>query len=106
MPLSLAPYESVLRLLAAIALNTGVLLAAYRFAARRVGGDIVQRALDTFLLYYLLQYAVVGLLGIAGVLAPRDDRMSHCWLARCSGRSPGRDDPPPPMSHHFRCAID
>lgn len=33
-------------------------------------GDIVQRVLDTLLLYYLIQYAVIGLLGMAGVLAP------------------------------------
>nr|MBA3272983.1 hypothetical protein [Chthoniobacterales bacterium] len=59
-----------LRLLAALVVNAAVLLFAHRFALRRLGGELISRAVDTFLIYYLVQYIVIGALGMAGVLAP------------------------------------
>jgi hypothetical protein len=63
-------YENELRLLYAIVLNAVALAAAYRFARRRLGGDVVRRCIDAGLIYYLLQYAVVGGLGLVGLLSP------------------------------------
>ncbi len=62
-------YEDELRLAYAIALNGIVLAAAYRFARRRLGGDVVRRLIDAGLIYYLLQYVVVGALGLMGLLS-------------------------------------
>ncbi len=62
-------FENELRLLYAIALNAVVLAAAYRFARRRVGGDVIRRLIDAGLIYYLVQYVVIGLLGLMGVLS-------------------------------------
>ena len=62
-------YEAELRLLYAVALNALALAAAYRFARRRLGGDLVRRLIDTGLIYYLLQYIVVGALGMMGLLS-------------------------------------
>ena len=63
-------YEEELRLLYAIALNMLALAAAYRFARRRFGGDLVRRLIDAGLIYYLLQYVVIGTLGVMGLLSP------------------------------------
>ena len=63
-------FENEIRLLAALMLNVAALAGPYRFAARRMGGDVVRRWVDAFLLYYLIQYVVIGGLGLLGVLAP------------------------------------
>lgn len=63
-------YEDELRLLYAVGLNAIALAAAYRFARRRMGGDFVRRWIDAGLIYYLLQYVVVGSLGLMGLLSP------------------------------------
>ena len=63
-------YEDELRLLYAVALNALALAAAYRFARRRLGGDLVRRLIDAGLIYYLLQYVVIGALGMMGLLSP------------------------------------
>ena len=63
-------YEDELRLLYAVALNALALAAAYRFARRRLGGDLVRRLIDAGLIYYLLQYVVIGTLGMLGLLSP------------------------------------
>ncbi|MDQ3439324.1 MAG: hypothetical protein M3478_03130 [Planctomycetota bacterium] len=63
-------FENELRLLYAIALNVLALAAAYRFARRRHGGDLVRRLIDAGLIYYLLQYVVIGMLGMLGLLSP------------------------------------
>lgn len=69
-PLPTISYEQELRLFTALVVNAAVLLSAHRFALRRLGGDLISRAVDTFLIYYLVQYIVIGALGLAGVLAP------------------------------------
>ena len=63
-------YEDELRLLYAVALNALALAAAYRFARRRFGGDLVRRLIDAGLIYYVLQYVVIGTLGMMGLLSP------------------------------------
>ncbi|MGB7157150.1 MAG: hypothetical protein WBD40_03725 [Tepidisphaeraceae bacterium] len=65
-------FENELRLAYALALNAVVLAAAYRFASRRTsaGGDVVRRWIDAGLIYYLLQYVVIGGLGLVGLLSP------------------------------------
>ena len=63
-------FENELRLLYAIALNAIALAAAYRFARRRLGGDLVRRLIDAGLIYYLLQYVVIGALGLMDLLSP------------------------------------
>ena len=63
-------FENEIRLVVALLLNAAALVGPYRFAARRMGGDVVRRWVDAFLLYYLIQYVVVGGLGLLGVLAP------------------------------------
>jgi hypothetical protein len=63
-------FENELRLLYAIALNAIALAAGYRFATRRIGGDLVRRLIDAGLIYYLLQYVVIGALGVVGLLSP------------------------------------
>jgi hypothetical protein len=62
-------YEDELRLAYAIALNALVLAASYRFARRRLGGDVVRRLIDAGLIYYLVQYVVIGSLGLMGLLS-------------------------------------
>ncbi len=63
-------YEDELRLAYAVALNAVALAAAHRFARRRMGGDVIRRWIDAGLIYYLLQYIVIGALGMMGLLSP------------------------------------
>jgi hypothetical protein len=66
----LASFENELRLIWALGLNAAVLVSAWRFVKRRQGGDVVSRCVDTGLLYYLVQYLVIGGLGLVGLLTP------------------------------------
>lgn len=63
-------YEQELRLLAALLINAAVLASSWRFAVRRLGGDFITHAVDALLIYFLVQYLVIGALGLGGVLAP------------------------------------
>ncbi|MDB5290535.1 MAG: Dolichyl-phosphate-mannose-protein mannosyltransferase [Phycisphaerales bacterium] len=56
------------RLLLIVLLNGGVFAAAYRFARRSGEGGTLQAICDAFLIYFLVQYAAVGLPGVCGVL--------------------------------------
>ncbi|MDB5174468.1 MAG: hypothetical protein JWN51_3241 [Phycisphaerales bacterium] len=49
-------------------LNGGTFAAAYRFARRRGEGGTVQAVCDAFLIYFLVQYAAIGLPGVGGFL--------------------------------------
>lgn len=62
-------YEHELRLAWAVAINVVALAAAGR-AARRTSADPALRLYDTFLWWYLIQYAAVCLCGLVGVLTP------------------------------------
>lgn len=59
-----------LRLACALFLNGIILASAWRFVARRGAGGRIQILLDTLLLWLIVQYATVGLLGIIGILTP------------------------------------
>lgn len=58
-----------IRLLIFVAVQSLVLVAAWRFVSRFINGRL-QRLIDTLLLTYLIQYASVGLPGVVGVLSP------------------------------------
>ena len=57
-----------LRLAITVGLNAVLAFAAYRFARRWVA-DRVQAALDAFLIWYLVQYLAVAVLGAIGILS-------------------------------------
>ncbi|HEV2292905.1 MAG TPA: hypothetical protein VGR35_03565 [Tepidisphaeraceae bacterium] len=99
------PYEEELRLAYAVGLNAIALAAAYRFARRRLGGDFVRQLIDAGLIYYLLQYVVIGALGLMGLLSPWT--IGPLALMLCAllwaGSGWRRDEKqlaPPPQAHH------
>ncbi len=61
-------FSDELRLALVVLLNGGVFAAAYRFARRAGTAGLAQAICDAFLLYFLVQYAAVGLPGAFGVL--------------------------------------
>lgn len=62
-------FEAELRLAWAVALNVLVFAAALWYASAKQR-DRLQVTLDSFLLYYLVQYVTIGLLGVMGLLTP------------------------------------
>jgi hypothetical protein len=73
-------YEDELRLAYAVAINAFVLACAYRFVRARVGGDFVQRWIDTLLLYYAVQYCSIMIPGLLGALHPFSIAAVAGWL--------------------------
>ena len=66
--MTISPDE--LRLAGALILNGLVLAASWQFCRRWVREDWIQRAADTLLLWFAVQYVSVGLPGLAGFLSP------------------------------------
>ena len=66
-PVTLLPDE--LRLATLLIVNAFVFFAAYRFVRKFTQQDGLAASLDALLLHYVIQYVVVGSLGLIGVLS-------------------------------------
>jgi hypothetical protein len=96
-----ASLANEIRLVVTISVTAWVVVAAWRFARRRVGNDFTSNASDALLALYLVQYVSIGAIGLPGVLSPGAMLGIACAIAAVLWFTAGRAaDPSPPQTPH------